>query len=118
MQQLNRIEIIGYVGNIRIDNVGDRKVARLSVATNYVYRDKEGTPVIETTWHNCTAWEGKRIEDLTSIKKGDPVHVVGRLRVYRFTDADGNERIAYETFAYSLEKVSMEERLQAQDIAI
>ena len=49
MEQLNRIEIRGHVGNVNVVAVGDAKVAHFSLATNYAYKGKDGTPVIETT---------------------------------------------------------------------
>ena len=43
----------------KINKFGDNRVARFKIATNYSYRDKDGKPVIETTWHNIVAWEGR-----------------------------------------------------------
>ncbi len=65
-----------------------------SVATNWSYRDKEGTPVIETMWHSCTAWDGEGICPLDGITKGAPVHLTGRIRSTRYTGKDGAERVA------------------------
>ena len=50
MEQLNRIEIRGNVGAVRLQVVGNSRVAKISVATNYVYKGRDGEPVIETTW--------------------------------------------------------------------
>lgn len=58
MEQLNRLEIRGNVGNVNILKVGETRVAHFSVATNFAYKGRNGEPVIETTWHNVTAWEG------------------------------------------------------------
>ena len=80
MEQLNRIELRGNVGSVRLQAVGDKQVAKLTVATNYIYKGKDGEPVIETTWHNVTAWEGKNIANLSKVEKGDKVHILGRLR--------------------------------------
>lgn len=60
MEQLNRIEIRGNVGNVNILKVGDARVAHFSVATNFAYKGRNGEPNIETTWHNVTAWEGNK----------------------------------------------------------
>ena len=37
MEQLNRIELRGNVGNVRLSNVGESLVARFSLATNFMY---------------------------------------------------------------------------------
>lgn len=41
MEQLNKVELRGNIGTVRIQNVGDSKVARLSVATNIIYRGQD-----------------------------------------------------------------------------
>ncbi len=54
MEQLNRIEIRGNVGNVNILKVGESRVAHFSVATNYAYKDRNGEAVIETTCYPKT----------------------------------------------------------------
>lgn len=105
MEQLNRIELRGTVGFVRQQTVNNRMVVHLSVATNYVYKDRNGEPVIETTWHNVSAWEGKNMPDLARIEKGNKVYVQGRLRGQRYTDSEGIERYAFEVLAYQLNKI-------------
>ena len=106
MEQLNRIEIRGNVGNINILNVGSTRVAHFSVATNFAYKDRNGEPVIDTTWHNVTAWEGnKGIPSLECIKKGFPIYVTGRLRMQKYIAGDGIERTSLDIIANSIEPV-------------
>ena len=106
MEQLNRIEIRGNVGNVNILKVGDTRVAHFSVATNFAYKGRNGEPNIETTWHNVTAWEGnKGIAPLDSIRKGFPVYVSGRLRSQKYTSSDGVERTSMELIASTVELV-------------
>ena len=50
--------------------------------------------------------------DLTSIHKGDKVHVLGRLRSQRYTAADGTERTAYDVLASKLNVIESDEFLQ------
>lgn len=52
MEHLNRIELRGLIGNIRIIPVGDMKVARFSLATSASFRSKDGGIVIETTCYS------------------------------------------------------------------
>lgn len=103
MEQLNRIEIRGIIGTVRVQNVGNTKVANISVATDYGYTTKDGSAVIETTWHYVTAWEGRDIQNLDQLKKGSFIHVLGRLRNRKYTAADGTERIAYDIVASKVE---------------
>ena len=113
MEQLNRIEIRGNVGNVNIIPVGSTRVAHFSVATNYAYKGKNGEPVYETTWHNVTAWEGsKGIPTLDIIAKGFPVYVCGRLKSQKYLASDGIERTSMEVVANCVEAV--ESQVSAQ----
>ena len=45
MEDINRIELQGHVGHdARIVKVGDTTVARFSLATTEIYRDRDGLP--------------------------------------------------------------------------
>ena len=48
-QYINRAEIQGIVGQVRIAPTGDGIIATFTVATNHSFSAKDGTPVIETT---------------------------------------------------------------------
>lgn len=102
MEQLNKVILRGIIGSIRIQNVGNSKVARLTVATNLAYRGQDGCCVIETTWHNITAWEGYEIQGLDKLGKGDHVEIIGRLRNQRYTGEDGEDRYSVEILAQKL----------------
>ena len=101
MEQLNRIELRGIVGNARTQNVGEQSVTRFSVATDYLYKAKDGTPVVETTWHNCTAWSSTA-PDADKLERGKGVHLMGRLHLQRFVDANGIDRTITEVLVQSL----------------
>lgn len=111
MEQLNRIELRGNVGTIKVQEVNGTHVGRISLATNYVYKDKEGNPVIETTWHNITAWEGKNVSELRNVHRGDKLHVVGRVRTQRFEGSDGTEKTISEVVANRLNVIESDESL-------
>ena len=107
MEQLNRIEIRGNVGNVNIINVGNTRVAHFSVATNFAYKDRNGEPVIETPWHTVTAWEGnKGIPSLEIIAKGFPLYVTGRLRIQKYIAGDGTDKTSYDIIANTIEQVN------------
>ncbi len=111
MEQINRIELRGLVGSVNTQIYPQGKVSHFTVATNYAYKDKNGTPVIETTWHNVTAWETKGIADLDAIEKGSKVYVCGRLKFQKFTGSDGIERTSAEIQASRVVIISDEEPL-------
>ena len=102
MEQINKIEIRGLVGTVKLQEVGDKKVARFTVATNFAYTDRNGGAVIDTQWHNVNAWEGEKISGLENLKKGDKVGVTGRIRYNKFTGMDGQEHYSTEIQANKL----------------
>lgn len=108
-ESLNRVELKGRIGSVRVMKMSETSVARLSVATDYGYKDSTGTPIIETTWHSVLLWEGKAAskETIESLAKGDAVHVIGRIRIQKYTDVDGNEKSQPEVVAQSFEKISV-----------
>ena len=54
--------------------------------------------------HTCSAWAGRE-DDLTMYRKGTPLHIEGRIRNIRYTDANGCERTTLEVVASKVEKV-------------
>ena len=57
----------------------------------------------DNTWHNATIWQSEKFNDFDSLTKGTPVHIIGRLRMQRYTGSDGDERTVYEVIVSSLE---------------
>ena len=102
MEHINRIEIQGRVGTVRTNIVNETMVANFSVATDYLYKGKDGAGVSETTWHNVVAWAGKEMPDLRRVTKGTPVYVCGRMRTSKYTTSEGVEKHFYEILAYKV----------------
>lgn len=95
MEMMNKVQLKGFVGNVRKTNVGNTNAVRFSVATDYTYISRDGTPVVETTWHQCLAWSDT-ITDADKLKKADNVDLSGRIRMQKYMGADGSERQIYE----------------------
>ena len=102
MEHINKVEIRGNVGTVRMNEHNGKKVVNFSVVTDFLYKSREGIPLSETTWHNVVAWSGKDIVDLELITKGAQVHVCGRIRANKYTSADGVEKFFYEILASRL----------------
>lgn len=102
MEQLNRIELRGIVGLVRMQEFEEKRVAHISLATTYAYKGKDGEGVIETTWHNVTAWEGRNMCDFNRLTKGCRLQVSGRMKTQKYTGSDGVERMGYEVIAKSM----------------
>ncbi len=72
------------------------KMARISVATNEVYRDKDGERQEKTEWHRVVLWRNKAELAEKYLSKGRQVYVEGRLRNRQYQDKEGNQRYTTE----------------------
>jgi single-strand DNA-binding protein len=99
IEHINKIELQGYVGTVRTNEYNGSKVTNFTMVTDFIYKSREGNVVSEATWHNVVAWENSQMTDLDKIVKGAPVNVTGRLRINRYTSADGTEKQYYEIMA-------------------
>lgn len=110
MESVNRIEILGNVGNIRIQEAGESRAIHLSVVTNRVARNKNGENYVEATWHYVEAWENQaNIADFSTITKGCWVRVIGRIKNNKYTGSDKIERYTTDIVANRLEVVDVKE---------
>ncbi len=113
MEYLNLIEVRGRVGNVSIKQYGEGVNCRFSVISEYAYKDRNGEPVIDSVWFNCTGWEGRNIQDLEQLRRGMIVHLTGRIRTYKFTNDEGTDISGWEILVNSL-KVEEDDVLQPQ----
>ena len=104
-QQLNRIELIGIIGNVRTRSIsGDDMVANFSVATNYAYY-YNNNPIIETTWHNVVAFKSGKDIDFDAIVKGGKIHVIGRVKQELYVDINNEKKSLFKIVASKVEAV-------------
>ena len=90
---INKVILGGRVGNdIEINyTTGGRPYITFSLATNRLYKDKNGNWQRTTDWHKVRIF-GKRAEALAKIlKKGDLIAVEGRL-AYFTIEREGEKR--------------------------
>ena len=100
MEQINKVEILGRIGSVRTIPMIENGpcVYKFSVATEYLYKGKEGQAIIDCTWHSVTVTEDYAGE-YAWLEKGKGIHVFGRLRNIRYTDANGIEHTVGEIVA-------------------
>ena len=93
-RSLNKVMLIGNVGaEPEIRTVGGgRKIAKVSLATNRTFNDRNGQQQEKTEWHRLTFFE--RLADLIEqyVHKGDRLYVEGRLEYSTTEDDKGNQR--------------------------
>jgi single-strand DNA-binding protein len=87
----NRVQLIGNLGSDpEVKTLeGNKKVARLSLATNDEYTDKGGQKVKQTQWHQLVVW-GKLAETCEKyLNKGKEIAIEGKITYRTWDDKDG-----------------------------
>ena len=101
MASLNRLEIIGNLGNapeMKFSPSG-KPMTSFNVATNWVYTSSEGERKQETEWFNVITW-GKLAEQCNQfLDKGKLVYAEGRLHTRRWEDNEGVKHTQVELIA-------------------
>ena len=108
MENINRSALKGYVGSVRMNEISGKKVVNFTLATDVTYKGKDNVATTETTWHNVVAWSSKEMPDLGLISKGTPVHLIGRLRSNKYTNAEGVDKYYMEVLASKVKIVTEE----------
>ena len=87
MASVNKVIILGNVGQDPEIREGNFTVAALSIATSRKWRDKAGETQSETEWHRVSAF-GRLAEIISQyVRKGDPIYIEGRLRTRKYEPA-------------------------------
>ena len=102
---MNTIELRGVVGRSETGSYNGNRVCNFSVVTEYSSRDKEGHSVIEPLWFNVSLWEFKDNPkpEIDQIAVGTWVHVIGRLRLRKYTTVENEERSSLDVYARVVE---------------
>ena len=93
MRGMNRVTLVGNLGNAPIirELTTGAVVAKMSLATTEVFRDKEGEVRTETQWHTILCWGPIAKLAEKYLKKGSLLLVEGKIR-YRHYDEEGAGR--------------------------
>lgn len=98
---VNKAFILGRLGQdpeLRYTPSG-RPVANFNVATDSVWKDRDGQQQRRTEWHRIVVW-GPQAETCSRyLSKGREVFIEGEIRTRSYEDRDGNKRFVTEIFA-------------------
>jgi len=98
MSTYQSVTIIGNVGDdpeVRYMPNNDA-VANISVATSENWKDKQGNKQTHTEWHRCVLFRRQAEVCGEYVRKGDKLHIEGRLRTRKWQDKDGQDRYSTE----------------------
>jgi len=98
---VNKVILIGRLGKdpeVKYMPSGDA-IAKFSLATDEVFKDRAGEQQKHTEWHNIVAW--KRLAEICGeyLTKGKQVYIEGSIRSRQWEDQNGNKRTSYEIVA-------------------
>lgn len=93
-KSVNKVIILGNLGKdpeVKYTPQGT-PVAKLTVATNYRYKDKNDQWQDQTEWHNVVLWQ--RLAEIAGeyLKKGSKVYIEGRLQTRSWDDKQTNQK--------------------------
>ena len=100
----NSVRLIGHIGgNPEVKNFDSgKKVARMTLATNEVYKNQQGEKITDTSWHNLVMW-GKTAEIAQKfLEKGMEVAVDGRITTRSYNSKEGEKRYITEILVNEL----------------
>lgn len=109
MKTLNKVELMGYVGNPEVVIMKNgTELLKCSLATHESFKTKVGNWETETTWHRIIFWNNNTGKKSPEIKKGDRLKVDGKLLVSQYTDKEGVKRSSILVRAKSLDVLPKE----------
>ncbi|HVO81243.1 MAG TPA: single-stranded DNA-binding protein [Terriglobales bacterium] len=93
-KSVNKVILIGNLGKdpeVKYTPQGT-PVAKLALATNERYKDKDGNWQDRTEWHNVVLWA--RLAEIAGeyLKKGGKVYIEGRLQTRSWDDKQTNQK--------------------------
>jgi single-strand DNA-binding protein len=93
-KSLNKVMLIGNLGKdpeVKYTPQGT-PIAKLALATNERYKDKDGQWQDRTEWHNVVLWQ--RLAEIAGeyLKKGSKVYIEGRLQTRSWDDKQTNQK--------------------------
>src|SRR5712692_8429870 len=98
---INKVILIGRLGKdpeIKYTPSG-APVAKFTLATDEVFKDRAGEQQRRTEWHTIVAWN--KLAEICGeyLSKGKQVYIEGSIRSHQWEDQSGNKRTAYEIVA-------------------
>lgn len=104
MRGLNQVNLIGNLGadpDVRTISNGDR-VATLSLATNFTFKNAKGERITQTEWHRIIVWRGLAEIAEKYLRKGAKLYISGRIQYKTYTDKAGFTCYSTEILAETL----------------
>jgi single-strand DNA-binding protein len=114
---VNKVILIGRLGKdpeIKYTPSG-APVAKFTLATDEVFKDRSGEQQRRTEWHTIVAWN--KLAEICGeyLTKGRQVYIEGRIQSRQWEDQAGNKRTSYEIVARDMKM--LESKAEAERLA-
>ncbi|MFB0526227.1 MAG: single-stranded DNA-binding protein [bacterium] len=112
---VNKVILIGRLGSdpeLRYTPNGDA-VANFRIATNRVWKDREGNQQERTEWHRIVAWRKLAERCGEYLRKGSHVYIEGRLETRSWEDKNGNRRYVTEIITNRMQMLDAKGEVKA-----
>ncbi len=101
---VNKVILVGRLGKdpeIKYPQA-DVALAKFSLATNEVYRNKTGGWTENTEWHNIVCWRNTAKYAENNLRKGLMIYIEGKIQTRKWTDQDGKTNSITEIVAENI----------------
>jgi len=94
----NSVRLVGNLGNEpEVKTIANnKKLAKVSIATNSSYKNEKGEKVEETQWHNLVMWGSNATLAEKYLHKGVEICVEGKLSSRSYMDSAGVKKYITE----------------------
>lgn len=117
MASVNKIILVGNLGATpELRHAGQTPVTTLNIATTEKWKDKDGTPKEETTWHYVDVWGPQAENACKYLEKGRSVYVEGTLRKEKY-EKDGVEKEATKVRANTVQYLGGNPQREQQPVS-
>lgn len=101
----NSVRLTGFAGTdpIIINFANEKRLARISIAVNEVYKNSLGVSMNQTQWFNLIFWN-KKVELVErAVRKGTRFSIEGKLNIQSYKDKSGEMRYSTEVVVNTME---------------
>lgn len=90
MSGVNKVILVGNVGkDPEVKYLeGNVAVAKFTLATSEVYKNREGQRVEQTEWHNIVLWRGLAEVAEKYVRKGKQLYIEGKIRTRAYEEGN------------------------------
>ncbi|NLA48495.1 MAG: single-stranded DNA-binding protein [Bacteroidales bacterium] len=98
---INKVILVGNVGRDPVVRYFDKGVVKATfpLATSDTYTNQQGETITSTEWHNIVLWRALAEVAEKTVKKGNQLYIVGKIKTRSYVDKEGNNKYITEILA-------------------